>query len=143
MMTDTTEVTDSPKQYDVTLLVKAYLKMRDKKAAINKQAEEDAAAIQDQMDTIERALLEICKQTGQDGGKTAYGSFSRSTKTRYMVTNWPAMYKFIKDHDAPELLAQNLHQTNMKTFLQDNPNLLPEGMNVDSRYSITVRRVSK
>lgn len=142
-MTDTTEVTDIPKQYDAAKLVKAYIKMRDKKAEITRKAESDVADIDEQMEIVERALLEICKQTGQDGGKTAYGSFTRSTKTRYMSTNWPAMYKFIKDHDAPELLEQRIHQTNMKTFLQDHPNLLPEGLNVDSKYSVTVRRASK
>ena len=142
-MTDTTKVTNIPKQYDAAKLVKVYIKMRDKKAEITRKAESDVADIEEQMEIVERALLEICKQTGQDGGKTAYGSFTRSTKTRYMSTNWPAMYKFIKDHDAPELLEQRIHQTNMKTFLQDHPNLLPEGLNVDSKYSVTVRRASK
>ena len=99
--------------------------------------------IQAQMDTIEKALLEICKQTGQDGGKTSHGSFTRTVKTRYEATNWPKMYEFIRAHNVPELLEQRVHQTNMKTFLQDNPGLLPEGMNVNSRYAVTVRRASK
>jgi hypothetical protein len=48
------------------------------------------------MDAVEQALLEICKQTGQDGGRTTHGSFTRSVKTRYETTNWPKMYDFIK-----------------------------------------------
>jgi hypothetical protein len=53
------------------------------------------------------------------------------------------MYRFIKDHDAVELLERRVAQLNMKTFLQENPGLLPEGLNVDSKYSITVRRATK
>jgi hypothetical protein len=129
--------------YDANKLVQVYIKMRDAKAKIMRDAEDEANDIQAQMDTIEKALLEICKQTGQDGGKTSHGSFTRTVKTRYEATNWPKMYEFIRAHNVPELLEQRVHQTNMKTFLQDNPGLLPEGMNVNSRYAVTVRRASK
>lgn len=142
-MPDTTKVKDSSASHDASRLVKAYIKLRDAKAEITRKADEEVGEIQTQMDAVEQALLEICKQTGQDGGKTAFGSFTRNVKTRYMTSNWPAMYKFIKDQDAPELLEQRIHQTNMKTFLQENPNLLPEGLNVDSRYAVMVRRASK
>jgi hypothetical protein len=50
------------------------------------------------------------------------------------------MKQFIKDNDALDLMEQRVHQTNMKNFLEENPTLMPPGMNVDSRYSITVRR---
>jgi hypothetical protein len=129
--------------YDANKLVQVYIKMRDAKAKIMRDAEDEANDIQAQMDTIEKALLEICKQTGQDGGKTSHGSFTRKVKTRYEATNWPKMYEFIRAHNVPELLEQRVHQINMKTFLQDNPGLLPEGMNVNSRYAVTVRRASK
>ena len=129
------KTTEPTMTYDANKLVQVYIKMRD--------AKDEANDIQAQMDTIEKALLEICKQTGQDGGKTSHGSFTRTVKTRYEATNWPKMYEFIRAHNVPELLEQRVHQTNMKTFLQDNPGLLPEGMNVNSRYAVTVRRASK
>ena len=50
------------------------------------------------------------------------------------------MKNFIKENDAFELMEQRVHQTNMKSFLEENPNLMPPGMNIDSRYAITVRR---
>jgi hypothetical protein len=50
------------------------------------------------------------------------------------------MYRFIKEHDAPELLERRVSQTTFKEFLQANPDKLPEGMNVDSRYAITITR---
>jgi len=129
--------------YDADKLVTVYIKMRDAKTKIMREAEEKAAEIQTQMDTVEQCLLEICKATGQDGGKTTHGSFTRSVKTRYETTNWPKMYDFIKANDVPQLLEQRIHQTNMKQFLQENPDLLPEGINVNSRYAVTVRRASK
>lgn len=125
---------------DANQLVKVYIKIRDAKERKVKQHEEEIALLEQQLDVVEQELLAICKATGQDGGKTENGSFTRTVKTRYWTSDWDSMYQFIKNHDAPELLERRIHQGNFKEFLQDNPDKMPEGMNVDSRYSITVRR---
>jgi len=125
---------------DADKLVKVYIKIRDAKERKVKQHEEELALLEQQLDVVEQELLAICKATGQDGGKTENGSFTRTVKTRYWTSDWDSMYQFIKNHDAPELLERRIHQGNFKEFLQDNPDKMPEGMNVDSRYSITVRR---
>lgn len=125
---------------DATKLVAVYIKMRDAKDAIAREYEAKVNEIKEQMEAVEQALLEICKTTGQDGGRTTYGTFSRTVKTRYWTNDWGSMHSFIKEHDAIHLLEQRIHQTNMQEFLRDNPGTLPQGLNADSRYSITVRR---
>ena len=125
---------------DANQLVKVYIKIRDAKDRLVKQHEEALEKLEQQLDVVEQELLAICKATGQDGGKTEHGSFTRTVKVRYWTSDWDSMYQFIKDHDAPELLERRVHQGNFKEFLQDNPDKMPQGMNVDSRYSITVRR---
>lgn len=125
---------------DANTLVKVYVKIRDAKAAKVKEMEAEVAALDEQLQTIESELLELCKTTGQDGGKTQFGSFRRSVKTRYWTSDWDSMYRFIKEHDMPELLERRVSQTTFKEFLQENPDKMPEGMNVDSRYAITVTR---
>ena len=125
---------------DANQLVKVYIKIRDAKERLFKQHEEELEKLEQQLDTVEQELLAICKATGQDGGKTESGSFTRTVKTRYWTSDWDSMYQFIKDHDAPELLERRIHQGNFKEFLQENPDTMPQGMNVDARYSITVRR---
>lgn len=125
---------------DADKLVRVYIKIRDAKAARTKQLEDEIAELDKQMDAVEAELLELCKATGQDGGKTQHGSFRRSVKTRYWTSDWDKMYQFIKDNDAPELLERRVAQTAFKEFLSSNPDKMPEGMNVDSRYAITVTR---
>jgi hypothetical protein len=125
---------------DANKLVQTYIRIRDAKAAKTKELEDEISKLDEQLDMLEQALLEICKTTGQDGGKTQFGSFTRSVKTRYWTSDWDSMYRFIKDHDAPELLERRVSQGAMKEFLQDNPNTLPEGMNVEQKFSIVVRR---
>lgn len=135
-----TDETSSPK---VDKLVKVYIKMRDAKAAKTRAFEEEIEKLDADMELITKELLEVCKATGQDGGKTAFGTFTRTVKTRYWTSDWKSMYDFIKENDALELLEQRVAQGNMKQFLKDNPDKLPAGLNVDAKYSITVRRPTK
>ena len=125
---------------DASQLVKVYVKIRDARDAKRKEMEEEVATLDTQLELVEEQLLDICKTTGQNGGKTDYGSFTRSVKTRYWPSDWDSRYRFVKEHDAPELLERRVHQGNFKEFLQANPDKLPTGMNVESKYSITVRR---
>ena len=125
---------------NVEQLVKAYIKMRDARQQLLREFDEADDRIKQQQDVVQQALLELCKETGTDGLKTSAGTVTRTVKTRYWTSDWNSMKNFIKENDAFELLEQRVHQTNMKSFLEENPNLMPPGMNIDSRYAITVRR---
>ena len=121
-------------------LAKVYIKMRDKLQELQREYEEEEANIRAQMEIIEQKLLDICKETGADSIKTPVGTVMKSTKTSIWPSDWAAMYDFIRQHDAYDLLERRVHQTNMKTWLEDNPGLLPQGLNAETRYSVTVRR---
>jgi hypothetical protein len=128
---------------DANKLVQVYIKIRDAKDIKKKQMEAEIAELEVQLDAVEQELLELCKATGQDGGKTTFGSFTRSVKTRYWTSDWDSMYKFIREHDAPDLLERRIAQSNFSQFIKENPELMPAGVNVESKYSITVRRATK
>ena len=85
-------------------------------------------------------MLEHCKTTGAESVRTAAGMFYRSVKNKYWTSDWESMNRFIVDNNAVELLERRIHQTNMNEFLKENPDKLPPGLNVDSEYTITVRR---
>jgi hypothetical protein len=124
----------------VDRLVAAYVKMRDKRSAILREYEEQDGAIKAQMELVETKLLDLCKTLDTDSLKTQHGLVYRSVKTRYWTSDWQSMYKFIKEHDMPQLLEQRVSQSTMKQLLEENPDLMPRGMNVDSKYAVTIRR---
>ena len=128
---------------DANQLVSVYIKIRDAKEIKKKQMEAEIADLDVQLDAVEHELLEICKATGQDGGKTQHGSFTRAVKTRYWTSDWDSMYKFIREYDAPDLLERRIAQGNFSQFVKENPDKMPAGVNIESKYSITVRRSSK
>jgi predicted metal-dependent phosphotriesterase family hydrolase len=121
-------------------LVTVYIKMRDKRAELLRQYEEQDEAIKTQMEMVEAKLLDMCKSIGADSLKTTNGTVIRSVKTRYWTSDWNSMHKFIMEHNMPELLEKRVSQTVIKQMLEENPDMMPPGMNVDSRYAITIRR---
>jgi len=121
-------------------LVSIYIKLRDKRAQALKEFEELDAELKTQQDMVSGKLQEMLKEIGADNIKTKHGTVSRTIKTRYWTSDWSSMFQFIKDNDAMYLMEQRIHQTNIKKFLEENPDQLPIGLNSDSRYTVSVRK---
>ena len=117
-------------------LVKVYLKMKAAKSAL----EAEIKKIDGQMDQVKAGLLGYLKAQNIETVRTSEGLFYRSIRKRYTTNNWEAMGKFVLEHQVPELYEKRLHQGNMQQFLEEHPELLPPGLNVDSEYQITVRK---
>lgn len=120
-------------------LVKIYIKIRDKRAELSKQDTE----LEEQQSMIQEKLLEICKETGSDGLKTAHGTVSRRLSKRYWTSDWESFYNFIKEHNAFHFLHQRISNGNVDTFLAENPDLHPPGLNAEAEYTVVVRRSNK
>ena len=121
-------------------LAEVYIKIRDKRAELKEQYEAQDEDLKAQQELIAEQMLEICRENNADSIKTPAGTIIRKVDTRYWTTDWDSMYQFIQEHDAYPLLEKRLHQTNLKQFLEENPNLLPAGLQADSKYTVVVRR---
>jgi hypothetical protein len=121
-------------------LTDIYIKIRDSRADVRRKYEACDKELEEQMQVIEDQMLDVCKAMNADSIRTPYGTIIRSVKSRYWTNDWDSMYNFIEEHNAFALLERRLHQTHMKEFLSENPNLLPMGLNVDSEYTVVVRR---
>jgi hypothetical protein len=121
-------------------LAAIYIKIRDAKDKLTADYKQQYADLEAQMAVLEAEMLETCKTMNADSIRTKAGTIVRSIKSRYWTNDWDSMYRFIKEHDAYGLLEKRLHQTHMKEFLSENPDLLPMGLNVESEYTVVVRR---
>ena len=126
----------------VDRLVAVYIKMRDKRAELLREYEEADGTVKAQMEAVESKLLDVCKEIGADTLGSKHGKVMRTVKTRYWTSDWESMHKFILEHKMPELLERRISQTTMKQLLEENPDLMPPGLNTDSRYAVTIRRAS-
>ena len=126
----------------VDKLVAVYIKMRDKRAELLREYEEADSTVKTQMELVETKLLDTCKEIGADRLGSKHGTVMRTVRTRYWTSDWEAMHKFILEHKMPDLLEKRVSQSTMKQLLEENPDLMPKGMNIDSRYAVTIRRSS-
>ena len=121
-------------------LAEIYIKIRDKRAEIKEKFEAEDASLKEQQDLLAEEMLEVCYENNADSIKTPAGTIIRKVDTRYWTTDWDSMYQFIQEHDAYPLLEKRIHQTNLKQFLDENPDLLPAGLQADRKYTVVVRR---
>lgn len=121
-------------------LVKVYLKMKAARDELTREYEEKYEVLEAQMKKVKEGLLKHCQETNSDSVRTKEGLFYRTVKRNYWTNDWGSLHEFIVEHNIPQVLEKRIHQGNMKQFLEENPALLPPGMNVDSEYVITVRR---
>jgi len=125
---------------DLGKLAAAYIRIRDKRQDMKRAFEAEDQVLEADMKLLEAEMLDICKQTNAETIRTKSGTIIRSIKSRYTTSDWDSMYRFISENDAFGLLEKRLHQTHMKQFLEENPDLLPMGLNVDREYTVVVRR---
>ena len=130
----------SEEQLSADKLAEVYIKIRDARAKLKEEYEEQDAAAKEQLDLIAAQMLSICDEQNADSIKTKAGTIIRKVDTRYWTSDWESFYEFVQEHDAFPLLEKRIHQTNMKQFLEENPDVLPMGLQSDSKYSIVVRR---
>jgi len=121
-------------------LTKVYLKIKDRRNELSKQFKDEDGELKAQQETIKRALLDHCKEHGVESVRTSEGLFYRSVRTRYWTSDWESMYRFVQENNVPEFLEKRLNQGNVKQFLEENPECVPQGLNVDSEYVISVRK---
>ena len=116
------------------------MKIKDKRSELSAEFKEKDAELSDQLDKVKRALLDYCEEQGVDSVKTSAGMFYRSARTRYWTSDWSSMHEFILENEVPELLDKRVNQNNIKQYLEENPDKVPKGLNVDSEYIVSVRR---
>ena len=125
---------------NLDLLAGVYIKIRDARTTLKAEFTMQDSVLQEQMNLLETNMLDACKDLNASSIKTPHGTIIRSVKSRYWTNDWDSMYTFIREQGAFGLLEKRLHQTNMKEFLVENPDLLPMGLNVESEYTVVVRR---
>lgn len=120
-------------------LVRIYMKMRAAITELDAQIEQ----IKAQQQEVTNEIKDRMRSMGTKSLKTDFGTVSLAEKTRYYTHDWDSFKRFIVENDAVDLLEKRISQLNMRTFLEENPALVPPGLNSDTEFTISVRKPSK
>ena len=121
-------------------LVKAYLRIRAERSMLSAKFKEEDGSLIRELDRLKQAMLDHCEAHNVESTRTSEGLFFRSTKKKYWVSEWDAIHKLIVEENAPQLLDKRINQAKMREFLEENPDLKPEGLEIEEEVTISVRK---
>ena len=124
-------------------LAKIYQKIRAKIQQLTTDYETEVETLKAQQQEIANELKDRMQALGMASVRTTEGTIILGQKTRYFTSDWDSFKRFVLDHEAVDLFEKRIAQSNMKQFLEENPGVVPPGLNSDSEVTITVRKPSK
>ena len=117
-------------------LARIYVKMRSAIQDLDKQIEN----IKEQQQQVKNAMKDQMMALGTKSARTEYGTITLKEKTRFYTQDWDSFKKFVIEHDAVDLLEKRIAQSNMQTFLEENPELHPPGLSNTAEFDISVTK---
>lgn len=121
-------------EINIDKLVAIHAKIKAKMDALDSQI----ATLEEQRTEVRLAIKDMMKEQNLQTVKTNSGTVSLMTKTRYNTQDWDSFKKFIIEHEVPDLLEKRIAQGNMATFLEENPGVVPPGLNSITEFDIRV-----
>jgi glycerol-3-phosphate responsive antiterminator len=121
-------------------LVKIYRKLRARMTTLTQEYDTQAEVLKAQQEEIKNAIKEQMKAMGVTSVRTTEGTAVMSVKTRYYTQDWDSFKQFVIDNHALELFEKRIAQSNMAQFLEENPGVVPPGLNSTSEFDISVRK---
>ena len=127
---------DNNESVSIDTLCKIYMKMRAKLSELNSEI----AKIEEQKEQVSIAMRDKMKELGVQSVRTDHGTVTMLKKTRYYTQDWDSFKNFVLENQAVDLLERRIAQTNMTQFLEENPGLVPPGLNAESKLDVSVRK---
>ena len=124
-------------------LARVYRKIYARVQELTQQYESEIEELKAKQDEIKNAMKDQMMALGTNSVRTPEGTIILSQKTRYYTDDWDSFKTFVVEHDALDLFEKRIAQKNIATFLDENPGVVPAGLNSMSEYAVTVRKPTK
>ena len=138
-MTEDIEEAPAVEAIPLDKLVAIHAKIKARQELLDKQL----ADLEEQREEIRMAIKDQMKALGLTSVKTSFGTVSLTKTTRYNTQDWDSFKAFVLEHQVVDLLEKRIAQTNMAQFLEENPGVVPPGLNSVTEFDIRVTKARK
>ena len=121
-------------------LTKIYRKIKAQIDQLTREYDTQVEVLKASQDELRFAIKDQMKALGVSSVKTEFGTVSMANKTRYSTQDWDSFKQFIVAHDVVDLLEKRIAQLNLAKFLEDNPGVVPPGLNAFSDFEIRITK---
>ena len=138
-MTEDIDAAPAVDAIPIDKLVHIHTKIKAQMEALDQQL----AELEEQRTEIRMAIKDQMKALGLKSVQTSFGTVSLINKTRYNTQDWDSFKQFVLEHQVVDLLEKRIAQSNMAQFLEENPGVVPPGLNSVSEFEIRVTKARK
>lgn len=124
---------------NVDQVIAAYLKLRNKKDAIEAEAKERVKELKDKMAKFEAWLKVRADEQGVTSFKTPHGTAFITTTDFANVADWDATLEFIRANDAYDMLEKRVSKTAVRAYIESTREV-PAGVNYGTKLEVNVRK---
>lgn len=141
MLEDTEDAAVVPAMEAIPIdrLVAVHAKIKAKMELLDRQL----AELEEQREEVRLAIKDQMKALGLTSVKTPAGTVSLTKTTRYNTQDWDSFKAFVLEHQVVDLLEKRIAQSNMAQFLEENPGVVPPGLNAVTGFDIRVTKARK
>jgi len=127
-------------QVDMEKLARLHLKMRDRKAEINRKAKEEVARIDEQMDKLNAFMLNILRESKLKSMTTEAGTIYKEDDIIPRAENWNDVFDFVRENDGFDIFERRLKKTFVQEYMDAHEGQPPPGVGVMREVKVHVRR---
>jgi hypothetical protein len=123
----------------VDQVVAGYLKLRNRKEAVEAAAKQEVQTIKDKMAKLEAWLLGQANTQNVTSFKTKSGTAFVTTTDYANVADWDAVLTFIRENDAFDMLERRVSKTAVRGYIESK-GAVPAGVNYGTKIEVNVRK---
>lgn len=124
---------------NVNDLVAAYVKARDKEAAIKAELDAKLNPVKELREKIEARLLKLMGDMGMESIRTESGTAYKSVRTSCTVADWDRFFDFVQAEEAWHMLEHRASKDAVKQYRTETEEI-PPGLNWSETLVVNFRR---
>jgi hypothetical protein len=120
-------------------VIDTYIKLRNRKDAIEAEAKARVKEIKEKLDKLEAWLKIKADEEGVTSFKTTSGTAFLTVVDYANVADWDATLEFIRGNEAYDLLEKRVSKTAVRSYIE-NDKTVPPGINYGTKVEVNVRK---
>jgi hypothetical protein len=128
---------------DNRALVRAALRLRDKRAQLTKDYEDAYAKITKDMEKLENLGMRVLMDAGTESMRTDEGTFYREMVVTPRGEDWEAFYDWVAENNAFDALERRIKREFVKQYMEAHQGAIPPGVSVFREYRVRFRKANK
>lgn len=120
-------------------VVATYIKLRNKKDAIEAETKDKVKGIKEKLEQIEAWVKEQADVQGVTSFKTKHGTAFLTTSDYANVADWDAVLEFIRENEAFDMLEKRISKIAVRGYIEANKEV-PPGVNYGTKLEVNIRK---